>query len=154
MTSLSSPLRRPIAALVLGLFAAACTPTGPATSETLAARIDTLRAYDLVSVDGAGPARALRFYIGDNSRFAICGHCLCGTGIMVFPYPKLGIRPTSASPTLSCDWDSQPFKADGELVGMFFDMTEAQVDGAQVTFSGSGDHVMVFTRGGTDLSPP
>lgn len=146
--------RLPRAVPLIAAVLMACAPSGPAASETLAGHVATLTAYDLVSVDGKPPARALRFYMGDNSRFAICGHCLCGTGIMVYPYPKLGIRPTSASPTLSCEWDSPPFKADGVLVGMFFEMTEVKVDGATARFSGNGDHVMVFERGGKDLSPP
>lgn len=152
--SFLSRLSLPRAVPLIAALLAACTPSGPATSETLAGHVATLTAHDLVAVDGKRPARALRFYIGDNSRFAICGHCLCGTGILDHPYPKLGIRPTSASPTLSCEWDSPPFKADGELVAMFFDMTEAKVEGAVATFSGSGDHVMVFEQGGKDLSPP
>lgn len=154
MFDLSKKIAARVATLGLAAALAACMPSGTSDAQTLAAKVETLRAYDLATVDGKAPARAIRFYIGDNSRFAVCGHCLCVTGVMFAPYPALGIRPTSASPTFACEQETPEFNADAGLAQLFFDMKQAQVEGAAVTFTGSGDHVMVFQRGGTDLTPP
>ena len=137
--------------LVLTFFLALC---GPAQAETLARHVETMRDYDLVELDGARPSRPLRFYIGDNSRFAICGRCLCGTGIMIGRYPQLGIRPTSASPTFSCEQGTPAFKADAAMVAGFFDMKWAKVTDGLLVLQGPEDRQMVFRLGGSNLSPP
>ncbi|AQS48901.1 hypothetical protein BMG03_14695 [Thioclava nitratireducens] len=154
MSDFSTKTAARVTALGLAAALAACMPGGVSDAQTLAAKVETRRAYDLATVDGKAPTRAIRFYIGENSRFAVCGHCLCVTGVMFAPYPALGIRPTSASPTFACEQETPEFKADAGLAQLFFDMKQAQVDGSAVTFTGSGDHVMVFRRGGEDLTPP
>ncbi len=133
---------------------AACTDAQSASAETLADFVKTMRDYDLSAVNGSAPARPLRFYIGENSAFAACGVCLCVTGVMRGHYPNLGIRPTSASPTFSCEQGAAEFEADSELLKQFFDMKTALTKGEVVVFDNEGRNQMTFQLGGAELSPP
>ena len=138
---------------VIALFIGSLGATG-SLADTLAGQVETMRDYDLSELDGTSPPRPLRFYIGENSRFAACGECLCVTGVMTGRYPRLGIRPTSASPTFACEQDSAAFKTDSELLGRFFEMKRASVVGDTMALEDDEDQTMVFRLGGAELSPP
>ncbi len=64
------------------------------------------------------------------------------------------MRPTSASPTFSCEEGSAEFEADSALLKQFFEMTTARVDGGVLIFSNEDQQEMVFQLGGAELSPP
>ncbi len=147
---------KPIAHSTLTLIALLIGGFGATVSlaDTLAGQVETMRDYDLSEVDGTSPPRPLRFYIGENSRFAACGECLCVTGIMTGRYPRLGIRPTSASPTFACEQDSAAFRTDSDLLGRFFDMKRARVEGDTMLLEDDEGQTMTFRLGGAELSPP
>ena len=129
-----------------------CIGSSSLLADTIVSHMETRRDYDLTEIDGNAPTRPLRFYIGENSAFAICGRCLCGTGIMKGRYPKLRIRPTSASP--ACSWDSPGIKADSPLVEKFFSMTRVTAAEDILVFSNDDGKKMRFKLGGSKLSPP
>ena len=152
------PLHKPrllVLAAVVGLAGlSGCKQSRSVIADTLDAYVETLRAYDLSEIDGQPPQRPLRFYIGDNSRFATCARCLCVTGIMTEEYPSLGIRPTSGSPTFACERESAEFEEDARIASQFLSMTQATVSGGTVVFRSEDSSEMTFQLGGEDLSPP
>ena len=145
--------RAPFIRALITVFLGCLCATG-LRADTLAGHVKTRRDYDLFEVNGMPPDRPLRFYIGENSRFAACCKCLCVTGIMTARYPKLGMRPTSASPTFACEQDSEEFKKDSANLGQFFEMKQARVTGDKVVLEKEDGQTMAFRLGGAELSPP
>lgn len=108
------------------------------------------RDYKLDRVDGHDPTRVMEFRFYEKPTYTrypaimICGECLCVTGILLERYPKLLIKPTSGSPTYSCEWESLEFEQDGELAARLVNMTRIKAQGDVLEFSSDANDVMVF----------
>ncbi len=139
-------------AIAVFVVALVCATGSDTQADTVVSHIKTMRDYDLVEIDGKPPTRPLRFYIGENSAFAICGRCLCATGVMKGRYPKLRIRPTSASP--ACSWGSPGIDADSPLVEKFLSMKQVSSEESSLVFVDGKGGEMRFELGGANLSPP
>lgn len=123
-------------------------------AQSLADVIAPGRPYELQAQTQQPPKRQLRFWIGENSAFAVCGKCLCLTGVMIARFPRLGIRTTSGSPTFACDQASREFEADARLASRFMNMKRAEVTQDTVVFTNPDGDQMVFRLGAGDLRPP
>ncbi len=133
-------------------FFIVCLIGSKASADAVVKHIKTMRDYNLFEIDGAPPERPLRFYIGENAAFAVCGHCLCATGIMKGRYPKLRIRPTSASP--ACKWGSPGIEADSPMLEIFLSMKRITATEGSLVFVDGNGREMRFLLESANLSPP
>jgi len=125
-----------------------------AAAQTIAGVIETHQPYDLSHHNGKPPRRKLRFWIGENSDFSVCGKCLCFMGKVTARYPQLGIKATSGSPTFDCERDSREFSADEKIASQFMKMKHAHAHGPILVFSNGHHNQMVFALGSGELTPP
>lgn len=125
-------------------------------AQTFADVIRDARDYKLEKVGDQTPNRVMDFTFFETPTYTrypaimICGDCLCVTGVFTRQFPELGIRPTSGSPTYSCEWGSTEFEQDEELAAKFMEVTRVEVQDTVLTFSSDTGEVMIF-RMRTDM---
>lgn len=108
------------------------------------------RDYKLESIDAAAPDRVVDFRFYEKPTYTrlpaimICGDCLCVTAVLTDTYPKLGIKPTSGSPTFACGFGSDEMEQDGGIAEKFLAMSHLEATGDVITFSGERGNTMVF----------